>query len=169
MRLGQQLRDLRESQRKSLKEIAEKANLSVTKLSKLELGDRGLDVDDFIVIAQSLGYRPGDLLDNSAGLYAEFRPLLDRLRTVPTERRRAVADTLIAILQLRDDAVAETIMGRETASAVTPYTEAPPTTDDRPAFPPGRTRSADHAPAPVPGRRSQSAYPGRTSSKDRKR
>lgn len=106
MRLGAKLRELREYQRKSLKEVAERANLSIPQLSKLELGDRGLDVDVFIDIAKALGHQPGDLLPNSAGLYPQFRPLLTRLSGIPDGQRGMVLKAIEALLDMREDTVA---------------------------------------------------------------
>lgn len=109
MRLGARLRELRELQRKSLKEIASQANLSIAQLSKLELGERGLDVDVFVDIAKALGHQPGDLLPNSAGLYPEFRPLLARLSTVPAANRKSVLRAIDAMLDVHEDAVAAAV------------------------------------------------------------
>lgn len=101
MRLGEILRAVRLREGKGLKEVAGKANLSIPQLSKLELGDRGLDVEDYVRICRALDCQPGDLLPNSAGLYSEFTPLLERLRTVPQQSRATVSDVLISILRLR--------------------------------------------------------------------
>lgn len=106
MRLGAKLREVREAQRKSLKEIAERANMSVAQLSKLELGERGLAVEVFFEIARALGHQPGDLLPNSAGLYPEFRPLLTRLGAVPEASRPVVLRAIAAILDMREEVIA---------------------------------------------------------------
>ncbi|GEM_PF-1082657 len=106
MSLGNSLRKLREDQRKSLKEVADRANLSVAQLSKLERGERGLDIDVFIEIARALGCQPGDLLPNSTGLYPESRQLLGRLNGIPSDQRDIVMSTINSLLDMREHAVA---------------------------------------------------------------
>jgi predicted transcriptional regulator len=44
-----------------------------------------VSVDEFVRITSAIGHKPGDLLENSSGSVAEFRPFMDQLRRVSPE------------------------------------------------------------------------------------
>lgn len=105
---GETLKKLREERRLTQEEVARRAGLSQVALSRIETRRTSLGVDDFMQIAKALGYRPGDLLENSAGLYADMRPILEQLRTVPPPARSRILRVVEEIVGVREDAIVET-------------------------------------------------------------
>lgn len=82
---GRILRHLRESKGRSQADVARAVAISPAHLARLESGQRGLYVEDFVAIAEALGEKPGNLLPNDVGAIGHVKPLVDRLATVPPE------------------------------------------------------------------------------------
>lgn len=80
---GRILRQLREAKGRSQAEIAKAVAISPGYLARLESGQRGLSVNDFVSIAEALGEKPGNLLPNDLGAIGHVKPLVDRLAAVP--------------------------------------------------------------------------------------
>jgi transcriptional regulator with XRE-family HTH domain len=94
--IGEKIRGVRQSQGRSLAEVAGKAKISVATLSRIETDKQSIDVDLLIVLAGVLGIEASDLLGQSqsgdeglaqriAGLDATKRAELWRQMT--SERR----------------------------------------------------------------------------------
>ena len=82
---GRVLRHLRESKGLTQAEVARAVAISPAHLARLEAGQRGLYVEDFVRIAEALGEKPGNLLPNDVGAIGHVKPLVDRLAAVPPE------------------------------------------------------------------------------------
>lgn len=82
---GPMLRRLREAKGRAQAEVARKAQISPAQLNRLERGQRGLYVEDFVRIAEVLGEKPGDLLPNRLGDIGHLKPLIDHLAEVEPE------------------------------------------------------------------------------------
>src|SRR5215212_1965249 len=80
---GTILRQLRETKGRSQAEVARSVGVSAAKLARLEANQRGLSVEDFVRITQTLGERPGNLLPNDLGDIGHLKPLIDRIASVP--------------------------------------------------------------------------------------
>ena len=80
---GRILRHLRESKGRSQADVARAVSISPAHLARLETGQRGLYVEDFVRIAEALGEKPGNLLPNELGAMGHLKPLFDRLAVVP--------------------------------------------------------------------------------------
>jgi transcriptional regulator with XRE-family HTH domain len=76
---GQILRHLREAKGRAQADVAREARISPAHLARLEHGQRGLYVEDFVRIAEVLGEKPGNLLPNDLGQLAHLKPLIDQL------------------------------------------------------------------------------------------
>jgi transcriptional regulator with XRE-family HTH domain len=99
---GRILRQLRESKGRSQAEVAKAASISPAHLARLETGQRGLYVDDFVNIAEVLGEKPGNLLPNDVGAIAHVKPLVDRLASVPPAllpRVTAILTEVVALVE----------------------------------------------------------------------
>ncbi len=60
--IGEKIREVRQSQGRSLAEIAGKAKISVATLSRIETDKQAIDVELLLVIAQILGVDAADVL-----------------------------------------------------------------------------------------------------------
>ena len=63
--IGEKIREVRQSQGRSLAEVAGKAKISVATLSRIETDKQSIDVDLLIVVAGVLGVEASDLLDQN--------------------------------------------------------------------------------------------------------
>lgn len=88
---GSILRQLRETKGRSQAEVARSVGISPAKLARLETNQRGLSVEDFVLIAETLGERPGNLLPNDLGDIGHLKPLIDRIAAVPPRSLAPVA------------------------------------------------------------------------------
>lgn len=79
---GQILRTLRESKGISQASVARDVGISPAHLARLESGQRGLYLEDFVRIVETLGDKPGNLLLNDMGSLGHLKPLIDRLSVV---------------------------------------------------------------------------------------
>jgi len=82
---GRILRQLREAKGRSQADVARAVSISPAHLARLETEQRGLYVQDFVLIAEALGEKPGNLLPNDVGAIGHLKPLVDRLATVRPE------------------------------------------------------------------------------------
>jgi transcriptional regulator with XRE-family HTH domain len=67
-RLGQEIRQIRRGQRMTQGELAEKANVSLITISRLERGERDPHLETLARVAKGLGVQPFELL-RSAGYF----------------------------------------------------------------------------------------------------
>ena len=94
--IGEKIRGVRQSQGRSLAEVAGKAKISVATLSRIETDKQSIDVNLLVVLAGVLGIEASDLLDQSAngddGLAQRIASLdtkkrVELWRQMTTERR----------------------------------------------------------------------------------
>lgn len=76
---GRILRQLRETKGRSQASVARSVGISPAQLARLEANQRGLYLDDFIRIVETLGEKPGNLLPSDLGDIARLKPLIDLL------------------------------------------------------------------------------------------
>lgn len=76
---GQILRQLRETKGRSQAHVARSVGISPAQLARLEANQRGLYLDDFVRIVETLGEKPGNLLPSDLGDIARLKPLIDLL------------------------------------------------------------------------------------------
>jgi transcriptional regulator with XRE-family HTH domain len=99
---GQILRQLRESTGRSQAEVARTVGISAAHLARLESDKRGLYLEDFVTIAETLGEKPGNLLPNDVGAIAHLKPLIDRLARVEPELLPRMAAIINGIVLLAE-------------------------------------------------------------------
>lgn len=99
---GRILRHLRESKGRSQAEVAKAVAISPAHLARLEAGQRGLYVKDFVSIVEALGEKPGNLLPNDVGAIGHIKPLVDRLAAVPPELLPKVTAILAKVVVLAE-------------------------------------------------------------------
>ena len=99
------LRKLRESKGRTQAEVARSVGISPAQLARLEANQRGLYVEDFVRIAESLGEKPGNLLPNDLGDIGRLKPLIDRLAEVKPEFLPRVAAMLEEVVLLTKEAI----------------------------------------------------------------
>ena len=102
---GRILRHLRESKGRSQAEVAKAVAISPAHLARLEAGQRGLYLEDFVSIAEALGEKPGNLLPNDVGVMGHMKPLVDRLATVQPELLPHVTAILAKVIVLAESVV----------------------------------------------------------------
>ncbi len=100
------LRRLRESKGRLQAEVARTVGISPAQLARLESNQRGLYVEDFVMIAETLGEKPGNLLPNDLGDIARLKPLIDRLASVRPEFLVRVSAIVGKIVLLTEDMAA---------------------------------------------------------------
>jgi transcriptional regulator with XRE-family HTH domain len=115
---GRILRQLRESKGRAQAEVARSAGISPAQLARLETNQRGLYVEDFVRIAETLGEKPGNLLPNDIGDIGHLKPLIDRLVRVRPELLPRVSTIIEKIVLLTDEITAAGPSQRKTPSAV---------------------------------------------------
>lgn len=103
---GQILRRLRESRERSQADLARSVGISPAHLARLETGQRGLYLEDFIRIAEALGEKPGNLLPNDIGEIGHLKPLIDRLAAVKPEFLPRIAAILGKVVMLTEEVAA---------------------------------------------------------------
>lgn len=99
---GRVLRQLRETKGRSQAEVARSVGMSAAHLARLETSQRGLYLEDFVRIAETLGEKPGNLLPNDVGDIGHLKPLIDRLASIRPELLPRVAAILEKIVQLTE-------------------------------------------------------------------
>ena len=105
---GRVLRQLRESKGRSQAEVARSVGISPAHLARLEASQRGLYLEDFVAIAETLGEKPGNLLSNDMGDIGHLKPLIDRLASVKPEYLARVSMIIGKIVMLTEDMTAVT-------------------------------------------------------------
>lgn len=100
---GRILRQLRESKGRSQAEVARSAGISPAQLARLESNQRGLYLEDFVSISETLGEKPGNLLPNDLGDIGHLKPVIDRLVTVRPEFLARVSHIVGKIVLLTED------------------------------------------------------------------
>jgi hypothetical protein len=78
--------------------------ISPAHLARLESDQRGLYLEDFVKIAETLGEKPGNLLANDLGAIAHLKPLIDRLASIDPEILPRVAAIVTGIVLLTKEA-----------------------------------------------------------------
>ena len=104
---GSILRQLRETTGRSQAEVARSVGISAAKLARLEANQRGLSVEDFVRITETLGERPGNLLPNDLGDIGHLKPLIDRIASVPARSLAPVAAIIEQAVLLAEQATAK--------------------------------------------------------------
>ena len=99
------LRRLRESRGRSQADVAKAVSISPTHLARLETGQRGLYVEDFVSIVEALGEKPGNMLPNDVGTMGHVKPLLDRLAVIRPELLPFVTAILAKVVLLAESVV----------------------------------------------------------------
>lgn len=122
---GRILRKLRESKGRGQAEVARSVGISPAHLARLESSQRGLYVEDFVRIVETLGEKPGNLLPNDLGNLEHLKPLIDRLARLPPEALSHVSAILQNLVLLTDDLTVAN-GGRTTTPAVKPSRKSPP-------------------------------------------
>jgi transcriptional regulator with XRE-family HTH domain len=103
---GRILKQLRESKGRAQAEVARSVGISPAQLARLESNQRGLYVEDFVRIIETLGEKPGNLLPNDIGDIGHLKPLIDRLAAVRPEFLGRVTTIIEKIVLLTDDMIA---------------------------------------------------------------
>lgn len=103
---GRILRQLRESRGLSQAAVARSVGMSPAQLARLESGQRGLYLQDFVEIVESLGDKPGNLLSNDLGRIGHLKPLIDRLVTVEAEFLAHITAIIGRVIRLTEDVAA---------------------------------------------------------------
>jgi len=86
--VGLRIREKRQSQQRSLADIATEAGISVATLSRIENEKQTLDLGLFLVIARVLKISPHDLLDKDGnGAEDEADPLVRQISTLAARDR----------------------------------------------------------------------------------
>jgi transcriptional regulator with XRE-family HTH domain len=100
---GRILRHLRESKGRSQVEVARAVGISPAQLARLEANKRGLYVEDFVLIVEALGEKPGNLLPNDLGSIGHLKPVIDRLVAVRPDLLSRIETVIEIILKLTED------------------------------------------------------------------
>jgi transcriptional regulator with XRE-family HTH domain len=103
---GRILRHLRLAKGLSQAEVARRVGISAAQLARLESGQRGLYLEDFVHIAEALGEKAGNLLPNDVGAIGHLKPLIDRLASVRPELIPTVSALIAKIVLLTEDVAA---------------------------------------------------------------
>ena len=82
--IGEKLREVRQSQGRSLAEVAGKAKVSVATLSRIETDKQSVDVELLLVLAKVLGVQAPDLLGSGSG---DGDPLAQRIAGLDARKR----------------------------------------------------------------------------------
>lgn len=109
---GRILRHLRESKGRSQAEVARTVGISPAQLARLESSQRGLYLEDFVMIAEALGEKPGNLLPNDLGSIGHLKPVIDRLASVRPEHFARVAAIIAKLVLLTEEVSAPVAPGK---------------------------------------------------------
>ena len=109
--IGERIRELRQSQGRSLADVAGKAKISVATLSRIENNKQSLEVGLFLLLAKVLDVSPGEFLDaESEKDSGNVDPLARRIAALESKKRmelwRDVAAERRVILARRRGAAA---------------------------------------------------------------
>ncbi len=82
--VGEKIREVRQSQGRSLAEVAGKAKISVATLSRIETDKQSIDVALLVVLSRILGVEASDILGSES---AGPDPLAHRIASLDTRKR----------------------------------------------------------------------------------
>ena len=86
--IGERIRELRQSQGRSLADVAGKAKISVATLSRIENTKQSLEVGLFLLLAKVLDVSPGEFLDaESEKDNGNVDPLARRIAALESKKR----------------------------------------------------------------------------------
>lgn len=88
-------------------DLAEASGITPSHLSRIFSGERELSLDHLVAIAEALGVKPGDLLENSAGSYAELLPIMKRLTAFTADERYHIGQALESIINVRQSCLSQ--------------------------------------------------------------
>lgn len=114
---GTQLKEWRSERGLQAQFVADGAGLSKQQYSAIERGRRAIEVNEFIAIVKAMGYKPGDLLENSGSIREDLKPIVEELQRLHPATLARVHE----LLRVIDGAVIEA--GRPTPKADTEETE----------------------------------------------
>lgn len=83
--IGEKIREVRQSQGRSLAEIAGKASISVATLSRIETEKQSIDVELLVILAKVLGVEATDILGSSGEGTSDA--LAQRIAALDTRKR----------------------------------------------------------------------------------
>ena len=83
--VGEKIREVRQSQGRSLAEIAGEAKISVATLSRIETDKQSIDVNLLVLLAQILGVDARDILGTGSSNGGD--PLAHRIASLDTRKR----------------------------------------------------------------------------------
>lgn len=97
--VGARARALRKAQKKALKDIAEKAELSTSYLSELERGERRWTAERLQQVGAALNVAPSLLQDQGVPLdrIHQIEEILEKLSEIPQDKLEAVTQLLEAL------------------------------------------------------------------------
>lgn len=84
--IGEKIREVRQSQGRSLAEVAAKAKISVATLSRIETDKQSVDVELLLVLARVLGTEAADILGNGSN-HNGGDPLAQRIAGLDPRKR----------------------------------------------------------------------------------
>jgi transcriptional regulator with XRE-family HTH domain len=93
-KIGTRIREVRQSQQRSLADVAVNAGISVATLSRIETDKQALDVELLIVLARVLKTAASDLLASEND--GEGEPLARQIATLPARERATFWRDLLA-------------------------------------------------------------------------
>jgi transcriptional regulator with XRE-family HTH domain len=85
--IGERLRELRQSQGRSLADVAGKASVSVATLSRIETDKQSLELGLLLTLARILQVSPSEFLDAAAEEGETHDPLARRIASLKTRQR----------------------------------------------------------------------------------
>jgi SOS-response transcriptional repressor LexA len=77
--------------------------MTAAQLSRLELGTRNLDLEDWVKILGVLGEKPGDWLDNSGAADPQLKPILDLFAPLNDIERHRMLELVRSIVGFADE------------------------------------------------------------------
>ena len=93
--IGERIRAVRQSQQLSLNQVADKADISVATLSRIETNKQALDIGLFLVLARILKTAPQEFLDGE-GSADGADPLVGRIASLDSRERTTLWRDLTA-------------------------------------------------------------------------
>ena len=93
--IGEKIRSVRQSQELSLSQVAEKAEISVATLSRIETNKQALDLGLFLILARILKTNPQELIADDDG-DGGIDPLVTRISALGSTQRTALWRDLAA-------------------------------------------------------------------------
>jgi len=85
--IGKRLRESRQSQGRSLADIASKVKISVATLSRIETDKQSVDLDLFLALARALNVPACEFLEDGDGADGNVDPLARRIASLAAKER----------------------------------------------------------------------------------